>query len=173
MPCCDEDAGCFGFLFCFCSKPRCRFSGKLYDQTIICPWHWCDKRKQKAKGVGSKENAVCGAVAGFLGNFLASLLLFIILGSAYLRRDGNQAMKGIMSAGITYAGIGVSVGSGGVAAIPAAAATLLLLILVPTFIDWFLPGRSDECYAEPCFSCCECCPCFGRVQTDEESLVAE
>jgi len=156
-----------GILFCFFSKPRCKFSGKLYDQTIICPWHWCEKRKHKVKTVGAKENAVCGVVFGFLGNFFAALTLFIILGSAYLRRDGNQAIKGIASAGITYAGIGVSLGTGGVAAIPAAIAMLILLILVPTFIDWFVPGRSDECYTEPCCSYCKCCPFFGVMGVDD------
>lgn len=169
-PCCEKDAGSLGVLFCFFSKPRCKFTGQLYEQTVICPWHWCEKRKQKVHSVGSKENLVCGALFGCLGNFFAFLTLFILLGSAYLRRDGNQAFKGIVSAGITYAGIGVSIGSGGIAAIPAIIATALLLIMVPTLIDWFFVGRSDEAYAEPCFKFCSMCPFFGKMGVDPEAL---
>jgi len=129
-------------------------------------------RKEEAKG------ALCG-VEGELSlwcsfrlprQLLAFLTLFILLGSAYLRRDGNQAFKGIVSAGITYAGIGVSIGSGGIAAIPAIIATALLLIMVPTFIDWFFVGRSDEAYAEPCFKFCSMCPFFGKMGVDPEAL---
>lgn len=124
------------------------------------------------KGVGNKEDIVCGTLGGFVGNFFASLALFLILGTAYLRRDGNQALKGIINAGVTYAGVGVSVGTGGVAAIPAFIAVTVCLIMIPTFIDWCVPGRSDEHYADPCCSVCSCCPFFGRVKVDEDPLAA-
>eukprot|EP00404_Azadinium_spinosum_P017445 CAMPEP_0180502674 /NCGR_PEP_ID=MMETSP1036_2-20121128/45572_1 /TAXON_ID=632150 /ORGANISM="Azadinium spinosum, Strain 3D9" /LENGTH=204 /DNA_ID=CAMNT_0022511545 /DNA_START=39 /DNA_END=650 /DNA_ORIENTATION=+ len=165
LPCKDQFCG---FCFCFFSKPRCRYCQELYDQVLVCPWHWCSKRKQKAKTVGDLENTVCGPLSDFFLGLLASVVLFIILGSAHYRRDGNQAMKGLVNAGLLWVSLGsaFAIGPG---------AVLLFLfgsLCASSVVDWFVPGRCDNCYGEPCGClgrCCGCCcPYFGRIEVEKE-----
>mmetsp|Transcript_124127 Transcript_124127/g.362288 ORF Transcript_124127/g.362288 Transcript_124127/m.362288 type:complete len:182 (-) Transcript_124127:157-702(-) len=160
-PCCEEGAGPCGIFFCFQSKPRCRFCHKLYDQPIICPWHWCAKG-QKSKTVGNTENMVCGGIFGLVGNFLAGTTLFVILATAHFRRDGNQAFKGLLNAAIFWGGVGSSVALG-----PLAIVIFAFLLCAGAIVDWFVAGRCDDCYKEPCHWLCAWCPCCGR-KTDQE-----
>mmetsp|Transcript_91502 Transcript_91502/g.259161 ORF Transcript_91502/g.259161 Transcript_91502/m.259161 type:complete len:272 (-) Transcript_91502:178-993(-) len=150
-PCFEKGAGTFGVCFCFASKPRCRFCHKLYDQSFICPWHWFQSGK-KVDHVGSAEKTCVGGIMGIAGNFLAAPVLFLALGSAWFRRDGNQALKGIVSFLLFYVGVSSLFILG-----PFALVFIILIALASTIVDWFVMGRCDECYEYACGGCCGCC----------------
>mmetsp|Transcript_67263 Transcript_67263/g.152084 ORF Transcript_67263/g.152084 Transcript_67263/m.152084 type:complete len:272 (+) Transcript_67263:97-912(+) len=155
-PCFAEGAGTLGICFCFSSKPRCRFCQKLYDQSFICPWHWFQSGK-KIDHVGSTEKTCVGGFMGIAGNFLAAPVLFLALGSAVFRRDGNQALKGIVSFALFYVGVSSFFFLG-----PLCVVFIALIFLAGPLIDWFVMGRCDDCYEYACGGCCGCC--FPAVQ---------
>merc|ERR1712238_619973 len=99
-----------------------------------------------------------GPAFGVLANFMAGPTLFIALGSAWFRRDGNQAIKGIV--GFICFWLALFLAWTG----PVAACIFMGIFLSSTILDRIWPGRCDECYSEACCSCCSCIPCcFGRM----------
>lgn len=146
-PCWSEGSGPCGTLFCFFSKPRCKFCGNLYDQVMICPWHWL-KSGQKSPQVPNSEQMCLGGVLGIVGKFLAGVLLFVDLASAYFRRDGNQAIKACVNSMVFATGVSLLwLG-------PVGIAIMCCVFCTSAICDWFIPGRCDECYCEPCSGRC-------------------
>lgn len=139
-PCCSEGAGKCDWLFCFFSSPRCRFCRKLYDPPVICPWHWC-KTGRKTDHVGDAETNCVGGVMFLLGKFLAGPAAVLVVGSAYVRKDLNQAFRGFVSFVLFSASVGSIMFLG-----PFALVIFACIFLAETFVNWFFMGRCDECY---------------------------
>lgn len=150
-PCFAEGSGSLGALFCCFSKPRCKFCGILYGQQMICPWHWL-KKGQKVKHIGKEESCIVGGVMGVAGNWLAAPVLFLALGSACFRRDGNQFVKGGINFILFYLGF-----SSIFVFPPLALVVLAFMFLASPAVDWFVIGRCDDCWHHGCGCCLWCC----------------
>lgn len=157
-PCCEEKSGACGICFCCCSKPRCRFCKTLYDQQIVLPFHWC-KSGRKVDYVGDAEKHCVAMVMPIASKLLAWPVFFLAAGSAYCRRDVNQAFKGFVNFAL------FSVGAGSLLILgPFALIFILMMFLSDPIIDWFFMGRCDDCYE---FGCSGCCCCFGSTKVTD------
>lgn len=106
-----------------------------------------------------------GPAFNVMGHLFAGTTLFIALGSAWFRRDGNQAFKGLVAFVCFWLSFFLAWTG------PVALGIFAMIFISGTLCDWFWPGRCDECYSEPCCRCCYYCSCCcGRMgDSDEEN----
>lgn len=159
-PCFTEGAGQFGIFFCFASKPRCRFCSKLYEQQLLFPWHWV-RSGRKTDYITSAEAFLMGGLAMVIIKLSSFLSIFIFLGSAYFRRDLNQAFKGCVNFMLCSVGISSFFFLG-----PLCIIIFAFMLLTDPVIDWFFCGRCNDCWEYACTGCC-CC-LGGSLKEGEE-----